>query len=257
MYYPKSKIAESQYTGGGLLKDLSTGNTYRGFYHLTFDGRYFSGATHDINSEELGLLQTAATSNGGIDPLVTAPFIANFQYDTITNSKMTFLNQGGLPTPIYPSPSEDDYTSGQFTRYFMQRIGGKASDIREISKDGFNALQTNPLYITLSLIWKLTGPKYDFTLPSYTIYGVADTNSRTVGGLNKTMHGIVQYLSNSIELAKLSAIPTQTVTSKVVLKQYNQNQPPANISIDSGLLIDFDGTFLTDFDGTGLIFLEP
>lgn len=256
MYYPKSKIAESQYTGGGLLKDLSTGQTYRGFYHLTFDGKYFSGATHDITSEELGLLQPAATSSGSIDPLVTAPFIANFQYDTITNSKMAFLNQGGLPTPIYPSPSEDDYSSGQFTRYFMQRIGGKASDIREISKDGFNAVQKNPLYITLSLIWKLTGPKNDFTLPSYTIYGVASTNSRTVGALNKTMHGIVQYLINPIELARITEIPTTILKPKVVLKQYLQDQPVPNSIVTESVLIDFDGTFLIDFDGTGLTFFE-
>ena len=256
MYYPKAKISTNQYTGGGLLKDTITGETYRGYYYVSFDGRYFSGVSQSISSDELVLIQSSSIAPGTINPLVAGSSIANFQYDTITKNKMSFLNQGGIPTPIYPSPDSDDYDNGQFIRYFMQRIGGNAKDIKEISKDGVTALNNNPLYSTLNLTWKLTGPVNDIVLPTYTIYGVASTNQRTALSLEKTMNGISKYLINPLELARIMpvVIPKDPFKPKQVVPKYSQNPPTPNpVVVLEDDLTDFDGSILIDFDGSNLL----
>jgi hypothetical protein len=260
MYYPKAKISTNQYTGGGLLKDTVTGETYRGYYYLTFDGRYFSGVSQSINSDELVLIQSSSIDTSGTQTLVTGPSINNFQYNTLTNNKMSFLNPGDLPTAIYPRPTANDYDSGQFFRYFMQRIGGNAKDIKEISSSGYTLIQKNPLYSSLSLIWKLTGPINDIAFPSYTVYGVASTNLRTVQSLEKTMKGISRYLVNPLELAKIITVQTSTApTVPAKLKRvptiYYQNQPAPNpvVPIIDDVLIDASGNFIVTSDGSYIL----
>jgi len=194
MYYPKSKILENQYTPGGELIDPSTGNTYQGYYHVTYDGNVYTGASHSISSQPLS---GTPSSTGSLDPLVRPAYIANFDYDTVSQGKMSYLFKFTLPGPIYPSPTISDYSNGQFNRYFMQLVTN--NKINEISQVGYQAIQQNPLYNSLTLVWKLTGPLHDTSTSS----GVADTNERTLAMNEKSMNGISLYLSNLVELARI------------------------------------------------------
>lgn len=202
MYYPKSKVLENQHTSGGELIDPSTGNTYSGFYHVTYDGNFYTGASHSISSQPL--TGTPATSgSGSVDILVRPAFIANFEYDTASDSKMSYLFSYVVPDPIYPSPATADYQAGQFNRYFMKSV--TTNRIQELSQQGYQDVQSNPLYTSLTLIWKLTGPLHDNkSNPLSIVYGVADTNARTLGMNEKNMKGISLYLSNLIELAQIT-----------------------------------------------------
>lgn len=193
MYYPKSKVLENQYTPGGELVDPSTGGSYKGYYHVTYDGNVYTGASHSIVSQPL---TGTPSSTGSLDPLVRPAYIANFDYDNISQGKMSYLFKFDIPTPIYPSPTTTDYSNGQFNRYFMQLVTN--NKINEVSQAGYQAIQQNPLYNSLALIWKLTGPLHDTSTAS----GVADTNARTLSMNEKAMPGISSYLSNPIELAK-------------------------------------------------------
>ena len=44
-YYPKSKIITNLYTNGGEYIIIETNQEYTGYYHKTYDGKFFTGKT--------------------------------------------------------------------------------------------------------------------------------------------------------------------------------------------------------------------
>lgn len=205
MYYPKAKVQENQYTPGGQFID-SSGKSYKGLYHITYDGNFYTGATHTTDSQQLArsgvTTQVTANSSGSVG--VTPSIITNFEYDTITNNSNAFLKAMIIPGSFFPMPTEQDYNIGVITRYFTKRVGGTARNIKEISKDGFASLQKNNLYLTLSFDWKLTGPLHDQVIsPVRTVYGVFDTNSRTLSSKELSFPGITQYFPDLIQFARI------------------------------------------------------
>ena len=201
MYYPKSTITENQFTAGGLLRDPSSGNTYKGYYHSTYDGKYFTGVSHSLDSRELTLLNTNDSNLLTDDVLIQPSYITNYNYGTITKNKMQFLFNVKVPVSYYPILTEKDYDNGQFNRYFMQNVGGNQSqsNITEISATGYQDVSSNVLYSSLTLVWKITGPYYD----SGMTFGVYDTNYRTVQSKKLVMKGIDKYLINLTEFARI------------------------------------------------------
>lgn len=202
LYYPKSKIIENQYTSGGQFIYSSTGKSYEGLYHITYDQNYYTGATH-TNDSQLLIKQGSSTTQTG-SYLISAPYVSNFEYDTITDNRFSFLKQEIIPQPYYPVLTDQDYSTGYFVRYFMKRSGGSARYIKEISGDDFTDITTNVLYLSTSFQWKLTGPAHDQVIDyNNTIYGVIDTNARTVASNESILPGITQYLSNLQEFARI------------------------------------------------------
>lgn len=202
MYYPKAKVQENQYTPGGQFLDPSM-KSYKGSYHITYDGNFYTGATHTTDSQQLTKAgPSSSTPSGSVG--VTPSIIANFEYDTITNNSNAFLKSMVIPGSFFPMPTEQDYAIGVITRYFTKREGGTARNIKEISLNGYTSLQKNNLYNTLSLPWKLTGPLHDQVIsPVNTIYGVFDTNSRTLSSKELSFSGITQYFPDLIQFARI------------------------------------------------------
>src|SRR6516164_7945789 len=100
MYYPKSKILENQYTNGGQLIDTKSGLFYRGLYHATFDGKYFSGPMHTLNSIELVLSNPSIpgtvptnTATGSLDSLITPQSVMNVIYDSLMGQSLQTLKE--------------------------------------------------------------------------------------------------------------------------------------------------------------------
>lgn len=206
MYYPKSKVQESLFTNGAEFVLVSSGKAYKGYYHTTYDGNIYTGATHTTDSQQLKPSSQVSnvTTNTAGSQVITPSLITNFEYDQITKNRFSFLKQESIPSPYYPILTTQDYIVGQFVRYFMKRVGGTERDIKEISKDGFGQISGNLLYTSTQLNWKLTGPIHDNVVsPVMTVYGVVDTNERTLSGQEKTFPGISRYLSNLIELARI------------------------------------------------------
>jgi hypothetical protein len=204
MYYPKSKITENLYTNGSELVVLSTGKPYQGLYHNTFDGNSYTEPTHTNSSVLLSKIITSTIPSKN-NTLVTPSLIMNFEYDNITKNRFDFLKKEVLPSPYFPILSERDYTNGYVIRYFTKRSGGNVKDIKEISSEVFSDISTNVLYISVSLSWKLTGPYNDKIInKNNTIYGVHDTNARSVAQAESTLPGITQYLGNLIQFAKIN-----------------------------------------------------
>lgn len=203
MYYPKSKITENQYTPGGQFVEAKTGKPYQGIYHTTYDQKYYTGATHTPDSQQLVKVGTTSSNQSSGSFLIPAPYISNFEYDSITNNKFSFLQKEIIPQPYYPIPSQQDYSRGFLIRYFTKRTGGSAKDIMEISGADYTNISSNVLYLSASLQWKLTGPAHDQVKDlNNTVYGVLDTNTRTVSSNESILPGITLYLSNLAEFAK-------------------------------------------------------
>lgn len=190
MYYPKSNIKTVDYSDGSLYKVKSTDKDYVGYYFVGSDDKVFSGKEYSTSSQEL------------IRKTVDNKSPQNYQASIYSNIKKvkSFL----VPSSFIPTPTESDYSKGVITRYFIKRKNGKADTIKEVSESDYNLVADNPLYQRITLIWKITGRlKDDFSNPSSPIYGIEDTNGRTVLDKNRDMLGIGLYLNDLKQFAKI------------------------------------------------------
>jgi len=150
MYYPKSKILESQFTSGKEFVLKRNNSPYKGYYYVLSNNKFFTGKTYqDPNTEELIRVQNIA-------PKVVVSNIAT-------------VSDFVLPFPFYPKPTEDDYNLGFITRYFIKRRNANFTTIIEISPNDYDknfsdseGLDTN-LYVATKVNWKISDPNIEDT----------------------------------------------------------------------------------------------
>jgi hypothetical protein len=109
------------------------------------------------------------------------------------------------PTPFVPRPTKNDYKFGEIKRYFAQQANQENGIIIEISENQFTSLRKDPLFIIVSLRWKISGSRTDKTeeiagQPVKTIVGVKTANEAAIRQAAKTMPGIRNKLSNPFQL---------------------------------------------------------
>lgn len=135
MYYPKSQITSNQYSNGDLYYK-SSGQSYIGYYYKISNGKIYTGKTpQDGPNQELVL------------------------NSSITNTDLI----SKIPPHYQTLPTENDYTIGEFRRYFCK----KSNELIyiEISQDIYTKLlQKDPslywqLYLPFFIPWLLTGTK--------------------------------------------------------------------------------------------------
>ena len=174
MYVPKNRIITNQYSNDSSLVVKSTGEFYKGFYYKTFDGKYFTGKTpNDPPNVELEVVQPLdenisqtlpqneiAYSDLPIDPPGYNEDTV-VKYANINNINLNNPNPKFIPIQFYPTPTEDDYKLGVFTRYFCVKIN--ENRYLELSKDVYDKLvnkNSNYLwepYIPFKLQWTIAG----------------------------------------------------------------------------------------------------
>ena len=116
------------------------------------------------------------------------------------------------PVMIQPYPIESDYQKGLQTRYFSKRNNDNTNTtIIEIDQKQYNSFGNkggidSSLYSKLTLDWKITGPRYDvYNNDMIVVYGVENTNYRTLILKEKEMKGIYSYLGRDlIQYARIS-----------------------------------------------------
>ena len=173
MYYPKFEITPNLYTDGTKFILGSTGKFYKGSYYSTTDGKFFTGSDYSPNAEEL-----------------FPPKSNNIISNSITPNHYTSI------------PNDTDYKNGFFIRYAIKRVNSGFETIKEIQSDDFAKIQSNPLYTSVSFKWKITGPLYDdLSNKNHPIYGIIDTNKRTLTPLEKKIPGISKFF---FDLAQFS-----------------------------------------------------
>ena len=91
-----------------------------------------------------------------------------------------------------PTPTDTDYKRGYIRRYFVQTANDPSSHIYEITDILFSVLKIDPLYLCVSLKWRLSG----------TAEAVKESNSKAVRLASKTMKQIPYYLPYYLQFYK-------------------------------------------------------
>ena len=164
------------------------GTSYTGYCNL-YNGVLFTGVIYCEHSEQLFV----KTNN-----------INNSEYSKFTNISTVISS----PKHITPSPSTADFTTGKFIRYFVKRVndpGTKSiTEIDILQFTYFSQNSTYGLYQAIQLDWKLTGPLYDvYKNGMIIIYGVYDTNQRTINLKEKELPGISLVITDFTQFAEI------------------------------------------------------
>ena len=135
IYYPKSHITPNLYSNGNLsFKD--TQNPYTGYYFAAVDGKNFTGRFPG-DGNNLELIPTLDQSYPSVEEVEGhTPEDPRFYPKNATYSRINNVKYGkGItnpPTPFYPSPSNEDYKLGEFTRYFTKKVNNEFGNFANI-----------------------------------------------------------------------------------------------------------------------------
>jgi hypothetical protein len=173
MYYPKSEITPNLSTNGTEFVYVSTGKLYKGPYYATSDGKFYTGAEYSPNAQE------------------------------IIKSSIKSVSKSSTPINFIPQPSSTDYNNGFFIRYVIKRVNSGIETIKEINETDYYTIIRNPLYNATQFKWKLTGPLYDdLSNPNMPVYGIIDTNERTLQQQEYIIPGISKFFVNLAQYSK-------------------------------------------------------
>jgi len=203
-YYPLTRIKTNQYTRGDQYT-LLDGTPYRGRYYTTYTGESFTGANPVVGRSEplipfsLRRVQEEFSTDFLTGIATRTPVTA---YNVATRQVETLNEEDSLAElkPYFPSPSEEDYRRGYFTRYFAKNVSGPGY-IFEISRRAWTQIQNGELadnvlgYEVADILWQLTGPLNNKRISQYQIQGgVFDTNKRVTEAEEKTFRGIIAFI---------------------------------------------------------------
>lgn len=194
MYYPKSQIQTDLYTKGEQLQLVSSKEEYIGYYWKTSKNEYFTGRNpQDGSPLKLELIPVALPS--------TLSTITIEQNNKVYNTLKNIDTSKTLLVPLYykPSPTQEDYEIGYFTRYFAKKQNQNL--YIEVNKDTFNKLKTKnesydyKSYLNFELNWQISGNKDK----------VQQTNKKIIFSTEKRLRieGLTSYLNfNYLEFYK-------------------------------------------------------
>jgi hypothetical protein len=153
MYYPKNKIEPNLYSNGNFAF-ASTNKIYHGYYFRTSDGGFFTGREPNDGPNEP--LQPIAKS-GALDESPTYPGIIDYRFNPKNRNYSILTNQPRdytpiTPIPYTPTPTNVDYQTGEFTRYFVKKRNENV--YYEVEDE---RLADVPMYFTFNLQWVISG----------------------------------------------------------------------------------------------------
>ena len=176
---PKNLVKENLFSKGELFLENVE---YIGPYNVKADGTYYTlakfitGKSKQLSTKKSTLYQDLLKITGGID---------------VSEKNGRVVDNTILPT-------NEDYTKGFYTRYFIKTKGSKT--ISEVNKETLGSLGDkidDNLYVGFELDWKLTGPLDDVIVDGVRQQaGVRDTNRRTLQRLEQEYIGISDKLKN-------------------------------------------------------------
>lgn len=124
------------------------------------------------------------------------------RYKKITNSSMLEFGDVRINTYI-PTPIEIDYIRGYVRRYFVRKVNDLNGIIYEVSGNEFTRLQVKPLYIRVSVKWRISGPK-EMIMDGDKIVdnGVINSNRLAIKYASEKMENLSLYLPNLLQFYK-------------------------------------------------------
>jgi len=122
----------------------------------------------------------------------------------IVREYLTAGGRGDLTqfSPFVPIPSQKDYDLGEIRRYFAQQVNDKTAEIFELSVQDFAAAKLSPLYLAVSLRWKISGPATSVRneIGIRERSGIVEANTNAVKQASQKMPALAQKLSNPFQL---------------------------------------------------------
>ena len=177
---PKNLVKENLFSKGELFLNNVE---YIGPYNVKADGtyhtlsRFITKKSKQLKTKKSTLYQDLLKINGGID-------VSEKNGQVVDNTIL---------------PTNEDYTKGFYTRYFIKTKGSKS--ISEVNEETLGLLGQkidDNLYVGFELDWKLTGPLNDIFVGGIRQQaGVRDTNRRTLQRLEQEYIGITEKLQKS------------------------------------------------------------
>lgn len=166
MYFPKSQIKTNQSTSGGEFIVESTGEEYVGSYFSTSTGQYYTGKNPQDPPVRLLVeleLKIIKDQTLGINLTPPTPQKSTFWTRDYLKTNPTTTTTPNQPLRIYPLPTEQAYTLGEFQRYFLSKTNepkfieiDKTQYQKYLDKDENVAYQ---LYQPFSLPWVISGDR--------------------------------------------------------------------------------------------------
>jgi len=172
MYIPKNRLITNLQTNQGEFVYKDTLISYDGYYWKSYDGKYFTGKTpNDSPSVEI-ILQVNTNTPTDSPTLTIAPFYNNIidnnseidltsEYIPLKNIDIATVKL--LPSQYYPTPTQDDYNLGAFSRYFV--VKANENVYLEVNKDTYDNINNQSpdwaweLYTPIFILWTLTGER--------------------------------------------------------------------------------------------------
>lgn len=196
-YYPKAFITSGLYTQGKEWMLKKDSKEYIGPYHKYIDGMVMTGAVYNKkNSDYLVPYVEQQTNN-------------TFLYDTIRTSED--VKKYVSPKSHLPSLVLEDYKREWFDRFFARRKN-EGGMIIEIDSKQYDTLMqkgkgiNGALYQGLKLRWRIAGTKETLVENGVKIYGISETNRRTLFTNEQIMPGITLFLGDLEEYSIYSKL---------------------------------------------------
>lgn len=102
-------------------------------------------------------------------------------------------------TTLIPNPTESDYNNGFIRRYFIQKRNDKSSPILEVSRREYERMVKKPLYIGVSIKWRISGPITEMMLDSVLDKGVRESNRIAIFLVIDKIPNLKIYLPNLLQ----------------------------------------------------------
>lgn len=110
------------------------------------------------------------------------------RYNKISTNKGTEFTNNLVKTHI-PKLKESDYKSGYVVRYFIQSAANSSTPIFEVNQNTFLEYAINPLFLNVSLDWRIKGTPAE----------VRKSNSASIRIASQTIPKIYLYLPNLLQ----------------------------------------------------------
>jgi hypothetical protein len=152
MYIPKNRIITNLNTEPGEFVYKNTRNQYNGFYWKSYDGKFFTGKTPNDTpvNEIVKLVDNNTITNSNIptvelyvtlessleNDVFTESDILNLDYASLKGINLSAPPRKYLPSQYYPTPTQDDYNLGAFSRYFV--VKANENVYLEVNKDTYD-----------------------------------------------------------------------------------------------------------------------
>jgi len=179
-YYPKSQVKTDLYTKGGQFQLKSTKQEYIGYYWKNSKGEIYTKKNPNVGgSESLEIIPQVSLPTSNAVTYVEG----NTIYNLIKRKDTTKLLL--IPTYSKPSPTDQDYTIGNFIRYFSKKINENV--YIEISKDTYNKFnQKNQKYdyksyLVFQLTWTISGESIKVNNTNKNIVSLTEYNYKIQG----------------------------------------------------------------------------